>query len=72
MDNLQVPYFCKPCVTRLQAQCPHTHTSFHGGYHFSAGDVWDDVTEICIDCGANLDELLIHSDSILDIEEITF
>ena len=36
-------------------QCPHQHTSFQGGMHFSAGDVWDDITEVCNDCGANLD-----------------
>jgi hypothetical protein len=23
--------------------------------HFSAGDVWDDIEEVCDDCGANLD-----------------
>jgi hypothetical protein len=38
-----------------QAKCPHKHTSYRGGMHFSAGDVWDDIEEVCIDCGANLD-----------------
>jgi hypothetical protein len=37
------------------AQCKHEHTAFRGGMHFSAGDVWDDIEEYCIDCGANLD-----------------
>ena len=37
------------------AMCKHEHTAFHGGMHFSAGDVWDDIEEYCIDCGANLD-----------------
>jgi hypothetical protein len=23
--------------------------------HFSAGDVWDDIEEVCDDCGAKLD-----------------
>ena len=36
------------------AQCPHEHTSFTGGYHFVGGDVWDDITEVCDDCGAIL------------------
>jgi len=36
-------------------KCPHEHTSFDGGYHFTQGDVWDDIVEVCDDCGANLD-----------------
>ena len=36
-------------------QCKHEHTSFQGGMHFGAGDVWDDIHEVCNDCGANLD-----------------
>ena len=51
------PIFCLPCIQRLQAHCPHIHTSFWGGFHFSHGEVWDDITEICDDCGVNLDEL---------------
>jgi hypothetical protein len=39
-----------------EAQCPHEQSSFQGGYHFSGGDVWDDITEICNDCGTNLDK----------------
>jgi len=39
-----------------QAQCQHEHTAFRGGFHFNAGDVWDDVSEVCIECGANLDK----------------
>jgi len=27
--------------------------------HFSAGDVWDDIEEVCDDCGANLDHLTL-------------
>jgi hypothetical protein len=23
--------------------------------HFTTGDVWDDIYEVCDDCGANLD-----------------
>jgi len=39
-----------------QAVCSHDHTSFQGNMHFSAGDVWDDIQEVCDDCGANLDQ----------------
>ena len=38
-----------------EAQCSHEHTSTRGGMHFSAGDVWDDLEEVCDDCGAILD-----------------
>ena len=38
------------------ASCPHEHNSFRGGHHFSAGEVWDDIVEVCNDCGANLEE----------------
>jgi len=38
------------------AQCPHEHTSYQGSMHFSAGDVWDDIKEVCNDCGASLDK----------------
>lgn len=38
-----------------QAACQHVHTSHNGGFHFSGGDVWDDLIEVCDDCGANLD-----------------
>jgi len=31
--------------------CPHKHVSTRGRMHFSAGDVWDDIEEICDDCG---------------------
>jgi hypothetical protein len=40
-----------------QAVCPHDHTSFQGNMHFNTGDVWDDIHEVCDDCGANLDRL---------------
>ncbi len=38
-----------------QSECPHEHTSYQGNMHFSAGDVWDDIQEVCDDCGAKLD-----------------
>jgi hypothetical protein len=42
-----------------QAICPHEHTRFQGNMHFSASDVWDDIHEVCDDCGANLDRLTL-------------
>ena len=39
-----------------QAVCTHNHTSFQGNMHFSAGDVWDDIHEVCDDCGATLEQ----------------
>ncbi len=38
-----------------QAECPHEHTSIQGSMRFSAGEVWDDIQEVCDDCGANLE-----------------
>ena len=38
-----------------EAQCKHEHTSYQGSMHFSAGEVWDDIVEVCDDCGANLE-----------------
>ncbi len=34
-----------------QAQCPHEHTSFNGSFRFIAGDICDDIEEVCDDCG---------------------
>ncbi len=42
-----------------QSACPHEHTSFQGNIHFNAGDVYDDIHEICDDCGANLDQTIL-------------
>lgn len=42
-------------VLLRQARCKHEHTSFQGSMRFVAGDVDDDITEVCIDCGAKLD-----------------
>ena len=35
--------------------CEHEHTTTRGGRHFSAGEVWDDIEIVCIDCGKSLD-----------------
>ncbi len=41
-------------------QCPHLYTSHNGGLRFTAGDVWDDISEVCDDCGARLDDQTIN------------
>jgi hypothetical protein len=38
-----------------QAECPHEHTSYQGSMHFNPGEVWDDIQEVCDDCGAKHD-----------------
>ena len=38
-----------------EAECSHEHVSQTGGFHFSAGEVWDDIEEVCSDCGEVLD-----------------
>jgi len=39
-----------------------------GGFHFSAGDVWDDLTLVCMDCGANLDGLPLPEEITIEEE----
>jgi len=39
-----------------------------GGFHFTAGEVWDDLTHICLDCGANLDELPLPEEITIEEE----
>lgn len=34
-----------------QAKCPHEHISTSGDFHLSGGEVWDDIQEVCSDCG---------------------
>lgn len=38
-----------------QAKCAHEHVSRIGGFHFSAGEVWDNIRDVCDDCGEILD-----------------
>ena len=42
-----------------QAVCAHEHTSFHSNMHFSDGDTWYEIHEVCNDCGVNLDRLTL-------------
>ena len=57
MKLYRISNVCVPCKERRQQKCRHIHTSFSGGFHYSDGEVWDDITEYCDDCGANLAEL---------------
>lgn len=68
MSNQSIPIFCKACIERFQAQCQHIHTKMFGGFHFSAGEVWDDLTLVCLDCGANLDELPLPEEITIEEE----
>ena len=38
-----------------QSACSHEHVSQVGGFHFSGGEVWDDIEEVCEDCDKVLD-----------------
>lgn len=38
-----------------QAECPHKHVVRNGGHHFSHGEIWDDIEEVCSDCGEVFD-----------------
>ena len=53
----KIPVFCQPCIDRMQTACLHHHTSRWGGFHYEGGEAWDDIREICDDCGADLSEL---------------
>ena len=57
MDVERLKAICNLCVEAHQKCCKHEHTSFSGSFHFVGGDVWDDIREICDDCGVNLDRL---------------
>lgn len=68
MSNQFIPTFCKGCIERNKAQCQHIHSEMYGGFHFTAGEVWDDLTLICLDCGANLDELPVPEEITIEEE----
>ncbi|GIV65540.1 MAG: hypothetical protein KatS3mg046_800 [Bellilinea sp.] len=57
-------------------QCPHrrTTTVTTGGYHYSAGQVWDDLKEviICLDCGKQLPETDGGETEDAEAEEVLF
>lgn len=57
MDLERLKAICSLCIEANQSKCKHEHTATTGGFHFIGGDVWDDVEEVCTDCGINLDRL---------------
>lgn len=34
-----------------QSKCPHKHSASQGGFHLSEGVIWDDIQDVCSDCG---------------------
>ena len=38
-----------------EASCQHEHVSQAGGFHFTDGEVWEDIQDVCDDCGEVLD-----------------
>jgi hypothetical protein len=69
MYDSPIPSFCVPCIQRLQAHCPHAHTFLTGNYYLWQGEMTDDITEFCADCGANLDRLPLIDKSLPDVDE---
>jgi len=55
-DEYMAEYFTpllKQCrAIQTMCTCAHEHTQEFGGFHFSGGEVWDDIYDYCIDCGA--------------------
>lgn len=37
-----------------QEKCLHERISSQGGFHLVAGEIYDDIKEVCADCGAEL------------------
>ena len=66
------------CLRKWQKECPHanTYSVSVGGYHYSAGEVWDDLREevFCADCGKKLSkkELSQRSPAFDETEEAIF
>ncbi len=57
-------------------ECPHrrTTTVTTGGYHYSAGEVWDDLRDVivCLDCGKQLPETDGDETEDAEAEEVLF
>jgi hypothetical protein len=64
------PSFCGPCLEKQAAECKHEHSHFQGGLHFTAGEVWDDIMEVCDDCGVYLNSLTNTSDLVAVEDEM--
>jgi hypothetical protein len=73
MNQDQIPIECIHCIEQYQARCPHLRISYTGQVHYSNGEVWDDIREICDDCGIDLADLPMNNESTPeDGEEIPF
>ena len=73
MNQDQLPIECIHCMEQYQARCPHLRVSYTGQFHYSNGEVWDDIREICDDCGIDLADLPMNNESTPeDGEEIPF
>lgn len=65
------------CLRQWKKICPHANTfvSTTGRYHYSAGEVWDDIREevFCADCGKKLsDKELSRPCPAEDQEDVPF
>jgi hypothetical protein len=34
-----------------QVKCRHEHVTTFGSFHLTGGEIWDDIRDICSDCG---------------------
>jgi hypothetical protein len=37
-----------------EAKCKHPHISYQGNFRFTEDEPWDDLVEVCDDCGVTL------------------
>jgi len=44
----------KAAAIHKKIHCVHPSTHREGGQHSGAGDVWDDIREVCEVCGAEV------------------
>lgn len=73
----EIRYLYDAWMEQQQEECPHRRTTAvsYGGYHFEAGQVWDDLFEVtvCLDCGKQLeDEAPTNVDVGGESEEVLF
>jgi hypothetical protein len=54
-----------------QYYCNPNHISTHGGMHYENGEVWDDIHDVCDDCGRDMLDLAV-STPVAELDEIPF
>jgi hypothetical protein len=69
VDIERLQAICNLCIKAYQEQCKHEHTSFQGDFHFVGGEIWDDIMEICNDCGVNLDRYRRNHNKETEMED---